>query len=81
MCAAGGATSVPNDQKATPAISTIDPPILHTSNGQGRCSPGMQQAGGWQLMDGTGKDGIRWDGGRFPLEWVPARAIQTFEPA
>ena len=29
--AAGGATSVPKDQKATPAMSTIDPPILHST--------------------------------------------------
>lgn len=30
-CAAGGAMSVPNDQSATPAMSTLAPPILHSS--------------------------------------------------
>jgi hypothetical protein len=32
MCAAGGAMSVPNDHSATPAMSTLTPPILQAAD-------------------------------------------------
>lgn len=35
MCAAGGAMSVPNDHNATPAISTLAPPMLQPKRDAG----------------------------------------------